>query len=218
MIENNYAPMSDKTNKIRNRMLFTSFILLFIIYFNPSFSGFLGNFSITVENYSHLVPIIIALFLSYLIYEFGENLAVDHDSLSYSVNIKEMFNSLTNACYSKNSKLLDLYKERSQYEHALNQQNNGTKFAKTFSPNGLKELQVSILQLTKQKNTVKRLIVIDIIIPIFISAFTLISIPFNFESLQNKFKKTESPKIKKEYQVDSALFEVKDIKFKEINN
>ncbi|MDG4811448.1 hypothetical protein P8629_00375 [Hydrogenovibrio sp. 3SP14C1] len=223
--------LPEELKKAKNKLFYFSLIIIFVTVFEPSFTGFLGNFSINISKYPLLFLSLIFIGLCWLalryisifstIFEDSSLLLKPHKALN-EIYLKTSDNS--NHILSTKTNIDNLEKELNEF---LNQKKNGEPQEDKFDglsgieariddrKNKILENKQKLRSLYFQRSGIKYLIGMDLLTPLMTFFIAIICFSLSLPVLEKKIQ-PKSDGHKTEYKIKSATIEVKNIELKQI--
>lgn len=242
MVEHEFLPkgpnpldFSESLTKAKNRFFYFSLVIIFITVFEPTLTGFLGNFSIKVNAYPHLFVAIIYVILFWLAVRYFLLIAYEYPSVDFINSPKQARANLSDiwgtsqshldACEKEIKELIkyltdndisesyDSYYEATCSEVEPNDQANTELCSKLLR---IRYLRNDLPKLKTRMTNVRRIIFMDLLFPLLIGCIALISLTFSANDISKRIFSTDSQK-NSTYKITSGEVEVKNIKLEKLN-
>lgn len=217
--------LPEEFKKTKNRLFYASLLLIIIIIFDPTLTGFLGNFSIKVTNYPTLFIISILFALTWLAIRYlslFSTIFVDNRLLLRPIKALNEIYTLTSDNKTKievaereRDGLIEQLESLNTTHPKLNNQNKVVCDSNIeTTKNKLKSKKEQIQGLKIQRTGLKYLIGMDLLIPFFTYLLASCLILWNLQNISKTIHESKG-KDPASYQIESATIEVNDIKLKE---
>lgn len=203
----------DELKRARNKLLFASFIIIFISIFEPVSPGFLSNFSIKVRHYPHLAIWLLIVVYSWFFIRYLSLLSYHFSFLNFfiapfrsMINIRNLWNEFRIPLYQQKQKIHEFekkypldseeYRAAESLYHHIREEQQRTKTIKSVktdskNPDDIKYLDYLNYEQAKQKEhtlsyrqiNLINLGLMDVAFPISLAVIVLFSITFNYYDL-----------------------------------
>ena len=218
--------LPEEFKKAKNRLFYASLLLILIIVFSPTFTGFLGNFSVKVAHYPTLFIFSILFALTWLAIRYTSlfsTIFVDNRLLLLPLKaLNEIYISTSNnhtqiiEADTEHRALAEQFESLNRIYPKLDKQNQiASKHNIKRIKKDLKSKEKQINGLKIQRTGLKFLIGMDILTPFFTYLVAAGLLVWNMQDISQSIHKSEE-KASADYKVESATIEVKDIKLKEL--
>jgi len=220
----------EELKKARTKLLYFSLFIIVVTIFEPTMTGFLGNFSIKVNAHpevfvSLIIFVLFWLFIRYASLFSALNLdgALVFSPVKFIHEIYLIITSNEKEKIQLKSNLVNLTRNlktlKTDKENATKQLKNLVELDKgiELQQNKINKTEQQLKTIKNQETGIKYLIVMDLIAPLAIFFVAIMTIVFSYSNWVEKISATPNEKIVTEYQVDSVILEAKDIKLKQVN-
>lgn len=216
--------LPDEFKKAKNKLFYSSLILILIIVFNPTFTGFLGNFSVKVSHYPTIFTLLILFALTWIAFRYisiFSTIFVDNRLLLQPRKALNEIYLLTNNSTQINDADIEFKEMTANLESLkrIHEKLDGqvkieNKHEIKKVEDGHKSKHEQIKGLKIQRNGLKLLIGMDILAPFFTYVIASVLLIWNMQDISEKIYIQEVKK-QAEYVIESATLEIKEIKIKQ---
>jgi len=203
--------LSDEVKNAKNKVLYFSLAVLIITIFEPSLTGFLGNFSIKVKQYPNLFLGLLYLSLLWILVRYMLLLFAEYKEIDFTFNLKRLVLNI-GATWHNETRELKILEEKveqdieqletkgitkpKKYLRKLHQEGEAyISIPSTNSTELITRQSKTYRAYLRQKNrlsNLKTLVLMDVFFPFLIWLLAMASLAINHQELAETILKTNS--------------------------